>query len=125
MKRILCTIVAATTLLLATASPGLARGGHGGHFRHSGHVSVGFFVGAPLWGPGWWGPAYPSYPYHTPRTVIIRQQPETYSQQPQQAPKPAYWYFCTEPEGYYPYVKNCPKGWLKVVPTPTPEDATE
>ena len=123
MKRMLCTIVAATALFLTAVSPGQARGGHGGHFGHGGHVGVGFFVGGPFWDPWWWGPAYPSYPYYPSRTVIIRQQPATYSQQPSQADKPAYWYFCTDPEGYYPYVKHCPEGWLKVLPTP--EDAKE
>jgi hypothetical protein len=29
---------------------------------------------------------------------------------------PSFWHFCQDPEGYYPYVKNCPSGWLTVVP---------
>ncbi len=29
------------------------------------------------------------------------------------------WYYCSNPEGYYPYVKNCPDGWLPVAPQPT------
>ena len=35
-----------------------------------------------------------------------------------------YWYFCPDPEGYYPYVNKCPKGWQKVVPAP-PDDEEE
>jgi hypothetical protein len=28
----------------------------------------------------------------------------------------SYWHFCRNPEGYYPYVKECPGGWMKVAP---------
>lgn len=36
-----------------------------------------------------------------------------------------YWYYCREPSGYSPYVRECGKAWLTVVPqnvteTPTP-----
>ena len=34
--------------------------------------------------------------------------------------QPYYWYFCQDPQGYYPYVKNCPGGWMQVVPQMTP-----
>jgi len=27
-----------------------------------------------------------------------------------------YWHYCQKPEGYYPYVKKCPDGWMQVVP---------
>ena len=34
---------------------------------------------------------------------------------------PHYWYYCDNPSGYYPYVKQCAnEGWLKVEPTPAP-----
>jgi len=109
-----------------------------GHF----HGSVGVYVGpgfGPGWGPGW-GPYYPRpyyydpfyYPYPLPPAVIVRPapQPEMYVEQPQAqvAPAPAqapaapatdnYWYHCAQPEGYYPYVKECPQGWQKVAPQP-------
>lgn len=29
-----------------------------------------------------------------------------------------WWYFCNSPNGYYPYVRECPSGWEKVSPTP-------
>jgi len=76
----------------------------------------------------WVGPPYPyyayPYPYYSPsyieRPIIIQQQaPEVYVQPAQQKQaETAYWYYCQEPQGYYPYVKECPKGWMKVVPTP-------
>jgi hypothetical protein len=31
---------------------------------------------------------------------------------------PQYWAYCQDPEGYYPYVQECPGGWVPVVPTP-------
>lgn len=27
-----------------------------------------------------------------------------------------YWYYCTQPPGYFPYVQNCSQAWMKVVP---------
>jgi hypothetical protein len=38
-------------------------------------------------------------------------------------PSPAYapqqyWAYCQDPEGYYPYVQECPGGWVPVAPTP-------
>jgi hypothetical protein len=83
------------------------------------HGSVGIWVG-----PGWIGPypyySYPYYPYPYYREPpVIVQQPEVYVQPaPPPVQQPSYWYFCKEPQGYYPYVKQCPSGWMKVVPSP-------
>jgi hypothetical protein len=123
MKKLICIVLAAMTLMLAGSLPSDAfRGGHGG-----GHFGVGFAV--PFWGPGWWGPNYPYYPsyypYYAEPSVVYQQQPSTYIQQAPQDEKQNYWYFCRDPEGYYPYVKKCPKGWLRVVPSQTPEDVKE
>jgi hypothetical protein len=30
------------------------------------------------------------------------------------------WAYCGSPRGYYPYVADCPSGWLPVLPTSTP-----
>jgi len=27
-----------------------------------------------------------------------------------------YWYYCRNPQGYYPYVTSCPGGWVQVIP---------
>ena len=33
------------------------------------------------------------------------------------APAPSnYWYYCTEPAGYFPYVQNCNRAWIPVTP---------
>jgi hypothetical protein len=124
MKKIICIALTAMALILVGTSYSDAfRGGHGGH---GGHVGVGVFVG-PGWGPGWWGPYpyYPYYPYYSTPPVVIEKQPDTYIQKAPQDEQPSYWYFCKDPEGYYPYVKKCPKGWLKVLPSPSPEGEEE
>lgn len=58
------------------------------------------------------------YEYYSPPPVIIREQPSFYGQPQEQ--EPYYWFYCQDPQGYYPYVRTCPGGWLKVVPETTP-----
>ncbi len=53
-----------------------------------------------------------------PPVVVVPQQPQVYAQQNQQ--ESGYWYYCQNPQGYYPYIKSCPDGWLKVVPETVP-----
>jgi hypothetical protein len=111
MKKTACIVLATVVLLLAHSLPSQA------HFRG------GIWIG-PVWGPGWWGPAYSysyayPYPYYAPPPTVIRQEPEEYVQ-PAPQPEQQYWYYCPDPQGYYPYVAKCPKGWMKVAPEPTP-----
>ena len=55
--------------------------------------------------PSYWAPGYYSPPVYSPPTTVYAE------------PDPAqYWYYCTAPQGYYPYVTDCPSGWLQVVP---------
>ena len=81
-------------------------------------------------GGGWWGPAYPypryspyyyypyaAYPYYAPAPTVIAEQPAL--SDPGQGEE-NYWYYCENPQGYYPYVKSCPGGWMRVVPDPPP-----
>lgn len=105
MKKNICVVLAVMMLILVSCLPVLAHG----HFRGS------IWIG-PGWGP-WWGPVYP-YPYYTPPPVVVQQPPAEYIQPPAQSEESSYWYFCQNPQGYYPYVKKCPNGWLKVVPSP-------
>lgn len=86
------------------------RGGHfrGGHFR-GGHVFLG--VGPSFyWGPGYWGPGYwdPYWGYGSP-SVVVEQPPAVYAER-------SYWYYCQSAGAYYPYVGQCPEGWLRVLP---------
>ena len=127
MKKFMRIILALVLALVVISLPAYAdRGGHmgGGGHHGGGHAEFGVFVG-PGWGWGWpgWGEPYPYYPYYSSPPVIIQQPSELYVQPAPQAEAPSYWYFCQEPQGYYPYVKKCPKGWMKVVPpTSTPEE---
>lgn len=87
----------------------------------------------PWWGWGPWyypyAPYFPSYAYpydpyyYAASPVVIERQPQTYVEPaPQHEEKQYYWYFCSDPQGYYPYVQKCPKGWKKVVPPSVPPD---
>ena len=104
-------------------------GGFHGHGRFQGHgrfhSNFGFFIGAPLF---WWPPDpffyppyyYPSY-YYPPISQVYVEQTPVYVQRNDTAANPPaanYWYYCQNPQGYYPYVQDCPAGWMKVVPQP-------
>lgn len=110
-----CLIVAALASDAALAGGRHGHGGHG-HFGHRhGGAHWGVFIGAPL---GWAYP--PSYWYNPP--VVVQSAPSVYIERDAAPSAPEdeayYWYHCSRPEGYYPYIKDCPGGWQKVVPTP-------
>jgi hypothetical protein len=101
--------------------------GHGGH--HGGHFSSSIWIG-PSFGFGYdpfYYPYYPyrysyPYPYYAPPTVVVPQEPQEYIMRDDQQDETGYWYYCKEANGYYPYVKRCPGGWMKVVPYQPPPD---
>jgi hypothetical protein len=78
-------------------------------------------LAAPFWGYPYGYPysyAYPysyGYPAYSP-SVVVESSPQTYIQQETQAQQ--YWYYCQNPQGYYPYVSECPGGWQPVSPQP-------
>ena len=79
------------------------------------------------WGPGifWGGPVVvvpPVYPYGYYPPPVVVQQEQVYVQPPQEEDA-NYWYYCEDPRGYYPYIPNCPGGWMKVVPNTNPQTA--
>jgi hypothetical protein len=113
-------------------------GGHyGGHFRgyygwgHYGGYYRGyyppwyssFYWGFPILGwpyVGWpyafyGGSPYVGWPYYPSG---MTEAPPADSEPAQ--PQPYYWYYCQDPQGYYPYVKSCPGGWIEVVPKAAP-----
>jgi len=95
-------------------TPAAWRGVHGGWHGHHGFWGPGFFWGGSIVvGPPW----YP-YGYYQAPPVVVQPQPPTYVQ-PEQTQE-NYWYYCQNPQGYYPYVQSCPSGWMKVVPQPAP-----
>ena len=137
MKKMIAVVVAGL-FLIAAAAPADARGsggggrggGHGGGFhggRFHGHhfhghgfrssvvIGGGVWLG-PYWDPYWYPGYYPYYPYPY-EPVPVATEPQTYIEQP----GPSYWYYCEAGKAYYPYVRECPGGWLTVVPPATPE----
>ena len=112
--------VLAALLALAMASGAQAqRWGHG----HS-HSRVVIGVGVPFgWGywPYWNYPA--PYGYY-PRAVAPA-DPVIYVERGDADPEPTqdpsqYWYFCRDSKTYFPYVKECPTPWQRVVPHSPP-----
>jgi hypothetical protein len=113
---------------LSSSSAWADRYYHGGY--HGGpRVGVGVVIGGPGYYPyrdPFFYPPYP-YPYPYPPVVVAPAEPPVYIEQRQfeQAPPQAQpsndWFYCRKPEGYYPYVKQCPGGWQRVAPQPPPQ----
>lgn len=131
MKKAVYLILIVFVLLFVGVLPvcadGHGHGGHGhGHSFFSGNVWIGPGWGG--WGPWWWGaPYYPNYPYYSynPYPYYAPQQSSEYVEQTPQVEEQTYWYFCPNARNYYPYVKRCPGGWLKVIPSSAPPDGSE
>ena len=51
---------------------------------------------------------------NTPLT-FIEKEPEVVPAV-QDLPPTHYWFYCTEPAGYYPYVQRCTLPWMMVLP---------
>jgi hypothetical protein len=85
-------------------------GGYGGYggYGYGGYGGYGFGFGAPY--------------YAYPPVVAVPTAPPVYIQQQQPQPQINYWHYCRNPEGYYPYVKKCPDGWLQVAPQPSSQN---
>jgi hypothetical protein len=73
-------------------------------------VAVG--IGAPLY--------YPDPYYYYPPPVVYAPPPTYYVAPPPTyvAPQAQTWYYCDNPQGYYPYVANCATGWRQVPAAP-------
>ncbi|MCL5022224.1 MAG: hypothetical protein M1497_02445 [Nitrospirae bacterium] len=113
-------------------------GGHRGYSGGHGHSYFrGSFWFGPGWGSWWRGPGYPYYypyyyypysyyPYYYGESpVVLQEQPPEYVQPTPREEEEYYWYFCPDSKNYYPYVKKCPGGWLRVVPPQSPPDWEE
>jgi hypothetical protein len=89
------------------------RGGHWAHEWHDGRYAWWWVADG-----GWYFYPEPIYPYPTyvPPAVVTEQPPPV----PTGAPPMASWYFCDNPQGYYPYVASCAVPWRPVPATPQP-----
>lgn len=92
--------------------------GHHHHHHHHFHsgASVGVVLGTPWVWHGYYRPP-PVYVYSPPIIVTPASSPVYIEKGIAAAPTEqasAYWYYCNNPQGYYPYVKACPAGWQPV-----------
>jgi len=133
LKTNMLAVIAAASLV---ATPAWAYRGHG-HGQFWG--PFGFLLGSAIvysaiqprtvyytpqvtyWSNGPVGPAYyyvdPTYA--GPPVASLPPPPQGSSQiSALGSPGSEWWYFCKEPSGYYPYVRECQSGWEKVSPTP-------
>ena len=89
---------------------------------HGPRVRFGVHFGGPVWGPVWGPGWYPAPYYYPPQvSVVPPPQPQVYIEQQQDAAPDSgqqYWHFCKSSQSYYPYVKECPGGWQKILPQP-------
>lgn len=86
------------------------------------HGRIGIAIGVPLFWP-WYYPPYYSPPIvvQAPPRVYVRSSPPVYVERrrERETDEPSgYWYYCSRPKGYYPYVKHCSRGWERVLPEP-------
>ena len=117
---------AVSTTIGGSWSGGKSGWSHGRGWGYAGRARASSSgVGAPFWYPFGWYPygyaySYP-FPVYAPSAVVVESAPQTYIQQGDgQAEAQHYWYFCRPSKTYYPYVKECPEGWLQVVPQTSP-----
>jgi len=137
------TLIITLLVGVSTSGEALAHGGGRGGGGWHGGARVGIYLGAPIgfnygyYPYSYYGPAYYGIPNYYPTAPVYYppiQSVPTYTQQsespqisPQVAPKNSsqdvqgsWWYFCVDAKAYYPYVKQCPGGWLRVASQPAP-----
>ena len=112
---LVCALLAGAAL---ASTPAAAQWRH----HHGPRVGIGLHFGVPF--PGYYYPP----PVYYPRVVVAAPPaPVYYVERPpevQLAPAPAPaapagdWFYCSESNGYYPYVRECPGGWQRVPATP-------
>jgi hypothetical protein len=109
------SMLCAALIAMAASLPSLA-GGSRGHSHSS--VSFGFTFGGPWYYPAYYYPPYYYYPQpvQTEPTVYIERGDTAAPAEQSRGPQ-GYWYYCKESRTYHPYVKHCPGGWEKQVPT--------
>jgi len=103
----------------------------GGYYGRGGYYYGGgpyFYFGWPLGFPfyGYYPYGYPySYPYAY--EYPYQDYPSAYAESPVyvEPEQPYSWYYCQDPQGYYPYITSCPGGWTKVAPTPPREESVK
>jgi hypothetical protein len=82
---------------------------HSDHFNH--HHGRGAIIIVP--------PLLNYYPpaYYYPQATVIQVAPVTFIERTLDGTEYNYWYYCSNPLGYYPDVQNCLSGWQAVPAT--------
>ena len=86
---------------------GVWRGGQWVHGWHDGRYAWWWNVDG-----GWYfypAPIYP-FPTYVPPAIVVQQAPPV----PTGLPPAQFWYYCDNPQGYYPYVAACSGPWRQV-----------
>jgi len=114
MKRPLIFFAALLVLLLA-----LPWVGHAGYRHSRTTVHLGFwFAPAAVWAPPPVWVAPPPVVYYPAPPRVCAAPPAVWVERGRG--EEDYWYYCENPRGYYPYVRSCPGGWMRVVPDTVP-----
>lgn len=105
---------------LAAAHGRIDRFNFGIHLGYPGYYG---YYGYSYYDPFFYSPFYSYPPVIVPTPpIVVPTTPPVYIQQQEESTtvqtETHYWYYCQDPEGYYPYVKQCPGGWLRVAPQP-------
>jgi hypothetical protein len=113
-------IAAALLFSAAIGLPDVANAEHGGGFHgggfhgggfHGGGFHHGFGGGRAGFAMGWCGLYAPyAWDYYYPCADTYSYPDYGYDQ----AYPAQYWYYCSDPAGYYPYVTQCNTGWQTV-----------
>jgi len=75
-----------------------------------------------------WGWSWPAWnaPVTTVAEVPFDVAPQTFIERAVEPQAPSgFWYYCSDPAGYYPWVRTCNRPWTPVSPTPPPGSAPQ
>ena len=138
VKSIAACVLFGSLAIMSGSALAYHGGYHGGH--HHG-TRVGVYVGVPAFGFGYPYYGYPygygryggydnysgygGYGYYSPSTTVVTvvAPPPVYVEQATAGMSgPASdgnWYYCNNPDGYYPYVRQCLAGWQRIPAQPS------
>lgn len=92
-----------------------SRGGKSGS-HHSGGRHHHHFVGSTMFFRGYWaGTAYAMAPTYQPAAPIYY-----FEKSEEELQSDSTWFYCEREAAYYPSVKKCPVGWVRVAPFSQP-----
>lgn len=127
MRRNMVVAVVIFLLALLASSVAWAHGSRGHHGNHHSRAQVGvdIIIGAPVWHYRTYPRYYAqqqAYIYSYPPVIAMQSSPPVFiergdEQSLNQTPQ-AFWYYCDNPQGYYPNVNSCPSGWRPVPAQP-------